>query len=71
LKGKVVSSEDKLLYAGVSTGCISQNVYLFCASEGLATVVRGYLDKAKLAKVMGLREDQSIILAQTVGYPRR
>jgi len=70
LKGTVVSGEDKMLYAGVSTGCISQNVYLYCASQGLATVVRGYVDKAELAQAMGLREDQRVILAQTVGYPK-
>jgi nitroreductase len=50
-------------------GFISQNVYLYCASAGLATVVRGYVDKEALAKKMGLREDQKIVLAQTVGYP--
>ena len=56
-------------YAGIDTGFISQNVYLYCASAGLATVVRGWLDKPALAKAMKLRQDQKIILAQTVGYP--
>jgi len=69
LKGAVVSAEEKMLYAAVSTGAIVQNVYLCCASEGLSTVVRGYVDKSELARVMGLREDQKIIVAQTVGYP--
>ena len=54
----------------VDTGFISQNVYLYCASEGLATVVRGLIDKPTLAKVMELRSDQKIILAQSVGYPK-
>ena len=69
LKGTVVSTEEKMLYAAVSTGAIVQDVYLYCASEGLSTVVRGYVDKTELARVMGLREDQQIIVAQTVGYP--
>lgn len=69
LKGTLVSAEEKMLYAAVSTGAIVQNVYLYCASEGLSTVVRGYVDKTDLARVMGLREDQKIIVAQTVGYP--
>jgi SagB-type dehydrogenase family enzyme len=56
-------------YAATDTGFISENVYLYCASAGLATVVRGYVDKNALAKAMGLRPDQKIILAQTVGYP--
>ncbi len=62
------SEED--LYAAADTGFISQNVYLFCASEGLGTVVRGMVDKPALRKIMGLRPDQKIILAQTVGYPK-
>jgi nitroreductase len=64
-----VPESEREFYSATDTGFISQNVYLFCASEGLATVVRGYVDKEALAKVMGLREDQMIILAQTVGYP--
>jgi len=64
------SEADKDFYSATDTGFISQNVYLFCASEGLATVVRGWVDREALAKAMGLREDQKIILAQTVGYPQ-
>ena len=63
--------EDKELYSAADTGCISQNVYLYCASEGLATVVRGSIDRQALAKTMNLRPDQKIILAQTVGYPKK
>lgn len=65
------SDEDKNFYSVVDTGFISQNVYLFCASEGLATVVRGYVNRPALAKAMNLRNDQKIILAQTVGYPKK
>ncbi len=49
----------------------AQNVYLYCASEGLATVVRAFIDIPALSKVMKLRPDQKIILAQSVGYPRK
>jgi SagB-type dehydrogenase family enzyme len=62
---------DKVFYSAADTGFISQNVYLYCASEGLATVVRGLVDRQTLAKKMGLRPDQKIILAQTVGYPKK
>jgi len=65
------SDEDKALTAGADTGFISQNVYLYCASEGLATVVRGMVDRPALAKAMNLRPDQRIILGQTVGYPKK
>jgi SagB-type dehydrogenase family enzyme len=65
------AGEDKDLYSAAGTGFISQNVYLFCASEGLATVVRGSIDRQALEKVMKLRPDQKIILAQSVGYPKK
>jgi SagB-type dehydrogenase family enzyme len=64
------SAEGQNLYTAVDTGFISQNVYLFCASEGLATVVRGTVDRTALAKLLKLRADQKIIVAQTVGYPK-
>jgi SagB-type dehydrogenase family enzyme len=64
------SDENKLLYSGADTGFISQNVYLYCASEGLATVVRASVDKPGLAKALGLRPEQRVILAQSVGYPK-
>ena len=62
--------EDQTLYTAADTGFIAQNVYLFCASEGLAAVVRGSVDRAALAKLIKLRPNQKIILAQTVGYPK-
>ena len=64
------SKEEQALYAAADTGFISENVYLFCASEGLATVVRGSVDREALAKAMGLRPGQKIILSQTIGYPK-
>jgi nitroreductase len=64
-------ADQKEFYAGTDTGFISQNVYLFCASEGLATVVRGSVDKTACQAAMKLRPDQKIILAQTVGYPKK
>lgn len=51
-----------------NAGFISQNVYLFCASEGLGTVIRGYVPKEELAKTMKLTNDQMIVLSQSVGY---
>ena len=63
------SAEDRTYFAAADAGCIAQNVYLFCASAGLACVVRGLVDRRKLAPAMGLRVDQRIVLAQTVGFP--
>ena len=61
--------ERREFYAAIDTGCISQNVYLCCASEGLATVVFD-LDRPPLAAAMKLGPEQQIILAQAVGYPK-
>jgi nitroreductase len=60
---------DRLFFSACDTGFISQNVYLFCALNGLATVVRAAIDKPALEAAMGLRPEQHVILAQTVGYP--
>ena len=65
------TNEEKEFYSAADTGFIAQNVYLFCSSEGLATVVRASIDRPALAKVMKLRPDQKITLAQSVGYPKK
>ena len=63
------SDSDKAFYAATDTGYVSQNVYLYCASEGLATVVIGMVDKPALAAAMKLRPGQKIMLSQPVGHP--
>ena len=65
------SSSDVEMFTAADVGFISQNVYLYCASEGLATVVRGSVDRAALAKTLKLRPNQKIILAQSIGYPKK
>ena len=65
-----ISSQERRLYASVDSGFIGQNVYLFCASEGLATVFRGAVDYERLGETMQLGKDQFVTFAQTVGYPR-
>lgn len=62
--------EQRPFYAAFDAGCICQNVYLFCASKDLATVVYD-LDRETLAAAMGLRADQQIMFAQAVGLPLR
>jgi SagB-type dehydrogenase family enzyme len=64
------SDEVKVMYSAANAGFISENVYLFCASEGLVTVVRGYVDKEELGKAMKLVPEQHVVFAQTVGYPK-
>lgn len=66
---KDVAPEERRLYGSVDTGFIGQNVYLFCASEGLATVFRGAVDAKTLAMTMRLDDGQFVTFAQSVGYP--
>ncbi len=56
--------------ANIDVGYISQNVYLFCASEGLVTGARAMVDRTALGEQLKLRPDQLIVLAQSVGYPK-
>jgi nitroreductase len=65
------TDEAKTQNGWAESGFIGQNVYLYCASEGLATVVRAGIDRGKLAPLMQLRPDQRITLDQPVGYPRK
>jgi hypothetical protein len=45
-------------------------VYLFAAGNGLATVIRAWIDRAAIADALGLTHDQQVLLSQTVGYPK-
>jgi nitroreductase len=66
---KDVPPEDRRLYGSVDAAFAGQNVYLYCASEGLASVFRGAVDYAKLGRAMRLGDGQFVAFAQTVGYP--
>jgi hypothetical protein len=69
-KASYYSEEINLCLAFANTGFISQNVYLYCASEGLVTVVRLWFDKPTLEKKMKLQTEQYATLVQSVGYPK-
>ncbi len=66
--GIIGSDADKLTYSSVSAGCIVQNVYLFCASSNLGTVVRALFDEDELRNIIGLKKNDRIIIIQTIGY---
>jgi SagB-type dehydrogenase family enzyme len=68
--GRAASPEAEI-FTAADVGFIAQNVYLYCASEGLATVVRDSVDKPALAKTLHLQPNHKIILAQSVGYPKK
>jgi nitroreductase len=69
--GRAATDPQQMVNVGADVGFIAENAYLFCASEGLATVVRASVDKPALAKALKLRGDQVIVLAQTVGHPAK
>jgi len=62
--------EDKMWMAGIDAGHCSQNVYLYCAAANLACVTRLSIDKTKISELLGLRDEQLAVLAETVGYPK-
>ncbi|NLH46060.1 MAG: SagB/ThcOx family dehydrogenase [Acholeplasmataceae bacterium] len=69
--GRMNDTTDELrkFFSAVDLGYISQNVYLWSASEGLATIILGQVDKPKVHEVLKLKPDQQVILSQPVGYP--
>jgi len=69
-KSKITGKTDRGIVETiyVDTGFISQNVYLFCASEGLATVVRAMVPKESLSARLHLSPNQEITLVQSIGW---
>jgi len=61
--------EARTEFAGADTGFIAQNAYLYCASEGLGTVVFASIDRERLAQALMLHRAQRIVLGQSIGYP--
>ena len=53
----------------VDGGIVSQNISLFCAGVGLATVPRGTMNKAELVKALKISPTQMMVLNHPVGYP--
>lgn len=64
------SKSAKAEFSYTNCGYISQNIYLYCASEGLATVARGSFDNDKLIELLNLDSNFKVLLAQSVGYPK-
>lgn len=56
-------------YAHVAAGAVAQNLYLFCAAHGLATVLRAWIDREAIAAALGLPMNHAVLLSQTVGHP--
>ncbi|GAA4411983.1 SagB/ThcOx family dehydrogenase [Quisquiliibacterium transsilvanicum] len=68
---RLVPAGERDRYAYCAAGAISQNVYLYCASAGLAAVIRAWIDREAIARALGLSHDQQVLLSQTVGRPAK
>ncbi|GHV33892.1 hypothetical protein FACS1894178_0320 [Bacteroidia bacterium] len=64
------NDEAKWKYSCTDVGNVSQNVYLYAASEGLATVVLGSFDAEPLKKELGLGNNYVPVLTQVIGFPK-
>ncbi|MFZ1080543.1 MAG: nitroreductase family protein [Candidatus Kryptoniota bacterium] len=62
--------EVQKAYYYVDTGLIAGNVYLFAASQGLASWFHN-CNKPAVAAKLNLRVEQRVLFGQTVGYPRK
>ncbi len=67
---KLVPVSQRTGFAFAAAGAITQNVYLFAASRGLAAVIRAWIDREAIANALGLSHDQQVLLSQTVGFPK-
>ncbi|HZP61731.1 MAG TPA: SagB/ThcOx family dehydrogenase [Opitutaceae bacterium] len=62
-------NDDTKMVTAVDVGLVVENAYLYCASQGLAAVVRGSVDRPRLAQALKLRPNQRVMLSHTIGYP--
>ena len=63
------NEKAKAKYSKTDAGNVSQNVYLFCASEGLATVAIGHYDSELFTRTLKLGNHMYPVLNQAVGIP--
>lgn len=68
---RMVPARQRDSYSSAAAGAICQNVYLFAAAQGLATVIRAWIDRDAIADALGLTHDHQVLFSQTVGYPKR
>lgn len=64
--GQKMDKHTAETWAYANAAAIGQNVYLWCASEGLACIIRAMADADQIKKTLNLRPEQHFILAQTI-----
>ncbi|MDR1195495.1 MAG: SagB/ThcOx family dehydrogenase [Endomicrobium sp.] len=69
-KMKGDDDDRNMTMTAVDVGHVSENVYLYCASEDLACVTRAFIDAGAISKLLNLKESQKVILSQSAGYKK-
>jgi len=65
----ILVSDTTEEWGAIDGGIVSQNISIFCAGTGLATVPRGTMDHNELKAALKLADTQQLILNHPVGYP--
>jgi len=63
-----MDEEYKEYFSNIDAAFVSQNAYLYCASENLATVIIGTIDKVKIQEKLKLPDTYKVIMSQPIGY---
>jgi SagB-type dehydrogenase family enzyme len=64
-------SENTRSMAALDAGIVNQNIHIFCAAVGLATVPRGTMNQEELKKALKLSDTQALMLNNPVGHPKK
>ncbi len=64
----ILVSDTDQTWGAIDGGIVSQNISLFCAGIGLATVPRAQMNSAQLKIALKLTGTQTLILNHPVGY---
>jgi SagB-type dehydrogenase family enzyme len=61
----------KMIWAAEDAGIVSQNISIFCASAGLATRPRYFMNRQKLRELLNLKDSQHLMLNNPVSYKKK
>lgn len=65
--GRAMPADTQVLFDSIAAGAMSQSVALVAAAEGIGTCVRASIDHDAFGEAAHLQEEQTILLAQTLG----
>ena len=61
---------QRLELAAIDAGIVAQNIMLFCASEGMLSRPRVWMEKNKLREILQLKDTQYLMLNIPVSYQK-